>query len=30
VDQFPQEAKITVLNMTPIFSEVDDYAVGPC
>jgi hypothetical protein len=30
VDQFPQEAKITVLNMTPIFSEVDDYAIGPC
>jgi hypothetical protein len=27
-DKFPQEAKIAVLNMPPIFSEVDDNAVG--
>jgi hypothetical protein len=29
-DEFPQEAKITVLNMPPVFSEVDDNAVGAC
>jgi hypothetical protein len=28
-DEFPQEAKIVVLNMAPIFSEVNDNAVGP-
>ena len=27
-DEFPQEAKIAVLNMTPIFSEMDDNTVG--
>jgi hypothetical protein len=28
-DEFPQEAKIAVLNMASIFSEVDDNTVGP-
>jgi hypothetical protein len=28
-DEFPQEAKIAVLNMASIFSEVDDNTIGP-
>ena len=28
-NEFPQEAKIAVLNVTPIFSEVDDNTVSP-
>lgn len=28
-NEFPQEAKIAILNMAPIFSEVDDNSVSP-
>ncbi len=27
-DEFPQEAKVAILNMPPIFSEVDNDAIG--
>jgi hypothetical protein len=29
-DEFSQEAKVAVLNMPPVFSEMDDDAVSPC